>query len=162
MPYNGSSNLENGGLLLFSGRDDGVRAEGVGIVLSKNIKNSLISVTPVTERILTARLSSKQLNVSVLVAYAPTELADKVSKDNFYKTLTDTYALLPAQDIKLLMGDMNARVGRNSDAWNGVIGNHSFHSADNNNGTRLLDLCALNSLCIGGTMFQHKDIHKAT
>ena len=61
MPGTGEELLENGALLLFSGRSDGIKRQGVGIALSKRIRNSLISYTPVLERIMTARLHSKQM-----------------------------------------------------------------------------------------------------
>ena len=43
-----------------------------------------------------------------------------------------------------------------------VIGGESLHSSSNDNGTRLVDFCAANQLVIGGTLFQHRDIHKGT
>ena len=32
----------------------------------------------------------------------------------------------------------------------------------NDNGERMCDFCQLNGLVVGGTLFKHKDIHKAT
>ena len=83
-------------------------------------------------------------------------------KDDFYKELSVTQANLPAHDIKLVLGDFNARVGRDTKTWPGVIGAHSFHQSDNDNGVRTLDFCTINDLTIGGTLFQHKNIHKGT
>ena len=68
--------LENGSLFINSGRTDGYRRQGVGLVLSKAVRNSLISYTPISERIITARLHSQHINISVVVAYAPTEDAE--------------------------------------------------------------------------------------
>ena len=65
--------LENGSLFINSGRTDGYRQQGVGLVLSKAVRNSLISYMPISERIITARLHSQHINISVVVAYAPTE-----------------------------------------------------------------------------------------
>jgi len=116
----------------------------------------------VSERILCAKLHSQQINISVIVAYAPTDGADEGDKDSFYTQLADTFADLPGHDIKLLLGDFNSKVTSDYTTRRGVIGRHSLHSESSDNGIRLLDFCALNQLTIGGTLFEHKDIHKGT
>lgn len=162
MPGTGTQLLDNGSLFIHSGRIDGIRRQGVGLSLSKRIKNTLISYTPVSERIMSARLHSRQINISVIVAYAPTEDAEETVKTSFYQQLSDTYDELPGHDIKLVVGDFNARVTSDHTTRSGVIGKHSLHQVSNDNGTRLLDFCALNGLTVGGTLFQHNDIHKGT
>ena len=139
-----------------------IKRQGVGLSLSKRIKNSLISFTPTSERVLTARLHSKQINISVVVAYAPIDGADDSEKDKFYRTLADTFDELPRHDLKLLLGDFNAKVTSDRYGCEVVIGGESLHSSSNDNGTRLVDFCAANQLVIGGTLFQHRDIHKGT
>ena len=99
--------LPNGSLLVYSGRADGHKRQGVGLTLSKRIKNSLISYTPVSQRVITARLHSRHINISVVVAYAPTEGSCDSDKDEFYQQLEDTLSSLPRYDIKLLLGDFN-------------------------------------------------------
>ncbi|XP_063691186.1 uncharacterized protein LOC134823581 [Bolinopsis microptera] len=162
MPGSGTTLLDNGSLLIHSGRVDGIKRQGVGLSLSKRIRNSLISFTPTSERVITARLHSKQINISVVVAYAPTEGAEESEKDKFYRTLTDTFDGLPRHDIKLLLGDFNAKVTSGRYGSEAVIGGESLHSSSNDNGTRLVDFCATNQLVIGGTLFEHKNIHKGT
>ena len=144
--------LENGSLFLNSGRQDGVRREGVGIVLSKAVKSSLISYSPYSERIMAARLYTKHVNISVVVCYAPTNEKDDSVKEAFYNQLAGVLDRLPRQDVVFLGGDFNARVG----------GGHSLHRISNDNGQRLVDLCGVHGLSIGGTMFEHRDHHKAT
>ncbi|XP_063692787.1 uncharacterized protein LOC134824742 [Bolinopsis microptera] len=67
------------------------------------------------ERVLTARLHGKHLNISVVVAYAPTDGADDGEKDRFYNVLSDTFGELPRHDLKLLLGDFNGKVTSNLD-----------------------------------------------
>ena len=76
-----------------------LRGRGLGLSLSKRIKNSLISYTPISERIVTARLHSKHLNISVVVAYAPTDSAEDNEKDKFYGALSDTSRLMNYPDM---------------------------------------------------------------
>ena len=143
-------------------RADAIRRQGVGISLSKRIKSSLISYMPISERILTARLHSKHLNISVVVVYAPTEAASENDKNDFYQQLSSIFDELPRHDLKLLFGDLNAQVTLDGGLMSGVVGGHSLHSSSNDNGTRLLDFCVAHQLTIGGTLFEHKDIHKGT
>jgi hypothetical protein len=55
---------------------------------------------------------------------------------------------------------MNARVGNNSERWNGVT--EQGEGTSNNNGERLLKFCIMNDLIILNTKFIHKNIHKIT
>ena len=50
------------------------------------------------------------------VVYAPTEDAEICLKDSLYKESNDFQSGLPAHAIKLVLGDFNARVGRETDA----------------------------------------------
>ncbi|XP_063678489.1 uncharacterized protein LOC134814323 [Bolinopsis microptera] len=164
MPGSGTTLLDNGSLLIHSGRADGIKRQGVGIFLSKKVRNSLISYTPRSERVLTARLHSKHLNISVVVAYAPIDGADDSEKDLFitFCQTCNMFGELPLHDLKLLLNDFNGNVTSNRYGFEGVIGGESLHSSWSDNGTRRIDFCAANQLVIGGTLFQHRDIHKAT
>ena len=137
--------LENGSLFINSGRTDGYRRQGVGLVLSKAVRNSLISYTPISVRIITARLHSQHINISVVVAYAPTEDAEGGEKDEFYHQLSGVFDKLPGHDAKPLLGDFkfNARIGRDNSTWSGVINKESFHDYSNENGKRLLEFCTI-------------------
>ena len=162
IPGTGTEIMDNGSLLIYSGRADGIRRQAVGISLSKRIKNSLISYMPILERMLTARLHSKHLNISVIVVYAPTEVASKNDKNEFYQQLSSIFDELPRHNLKLLLGDLNAQVTLDGSLMSGVVGGQSLHSSSNDNGTQLLDFCVVHQLTIGGTLFEHKDIHKGT
>ena len=53
----------------------------------------------------------------------------------------------PERDMLMVMGDFNARVGNNAEAWHGTLGKFG-PSEKNENGVRLLDFCALNDLVV--------------
>ena len=65
--------LSNGAMIINCGRSDGIRRQGVGLVLSKAVKNSLISYNPISERVMSARIHTRHVIISVVVGYAPTE-----------------------------------------------------------------------------------------
>ena len=116
---------------------------------------------PISERLLYVRLNSKYTKLSILVAYAPIEHADEEDKDQFYSALQAALEDIPSHDVLLLMGNFNARVGNNNEQREETMGRHGLGDLTNN-GERLVDLCELNDLAIGGTLFAHKNIHKLT
>ncbi|KAK3709747.1 hypothetical protein RRG08_028783 [Elysia crispata] len=59
------------------------------------------------------------------------------------------------------MGDANAKVGSDNISYEEVMGKQGL-GVMNDNGERFADFCCLNDLVIGGAIFPHKDIHKAT
>jgi len=146
---------------IYSGREDQQHEAGVGLLLSKKAADALTSIDCINERLLRARFNAGVTKLSVTVGYAPTEMASVLEKDEFYKQLDNILSSIPRHDMSLLLGDLNARVGKDVTAYPNVIGRHGMGEV-NDNGQRLLDTCSTHGLVIAGTMFQHKDIHKYT
>ncbi|VDP08790.1 unnamed protein product, partial [Schistosoma margrebowiei] len=67
----------------------------------------------------------------------------------------------PRKDLIILMGDLNAKVGIDNTGYEDIMGQHGLDER-NENEERFANLCVFNKLVIGGTIFQHKRIHKAT
>ena len=67
----------------------------------------------------------------------------------------------PKRDMLLVLRDFNARVGNDVDAWRGTIGRFGPGEL-NENGVKLLDFCAFNSLVVMNTLFQHRPCHQQT
>ena len=59
------------------------------------------------------------------------------------------------------MGDFNAKVGAENTGYETCMGEEGVGNR-NDNGQRFADTCLENGLVIGGTIFQHKTIHKLT
>ena len=64
-------------------------------------------------------------------------------------------------DMFVVMGGLNAKVGNNNTNREEVMGKFGV-SVMNDNGERLCDFCSTNGLIITGAAFPHKDIHKLT
>jgi hypothetical protein len=60
-----------------------------------------------------------------------------------------------------MMGDFNAKRGDDNLGVKHVMSRYGL-SNRNENGERLIDLCVNYEIIIGGSLFPHKDIHKAT
>ena len=67
----------------------------------------------------------------------------------------------PNRDILIVMGDFNAKVGRNNASIERIMEREELGDT-NENGEELVDFCALNGLSIGGTLFPHEGVHKGT
>ena len=91
----------------------------------------------------------------------PTLKAEPAEKDRFYSDLRSLIQSTPADDKVVILGDFNARVGQDSEAWKGVLGKHGVGNC-NENGRLLLEFCAEKQFTITNTIFQHKNSLKTT
>jgi hypothetical protein len=80
-------------------------------------------------------------------------------KDSFYEELgCDQF---PRYDMKILLGDFNAKVGR-EDILKPTIGNESSHEISNDPGVRVVKFATSKNLVVKNTMFPLCSIHKYT
>ena len=76
-------------------------------------------------------------------------------KAKFYLDIEAVMQSIPFEDKIVIMGDFNARVGKDYQTWEGVISRHGY-SEENENGYLLLDFCTKNNLVITNTTFYQK------
>ena len=134
---------------------DEVRIHGVGFAVKNTLLSSITQPSGGNERILTMSLQTRSGKVNIISAYAPTLDADPEVKDRFYDELSDVVSRIPLEDEMILLGDFNARVGSDHDAWSGSLGPHGVGNV-NENGQRLLEMCSFQNLSIMNTFFQTK------
>jgi len=162
--WNGSgrTTLVSGDTIIYSGQEEGqVHMYGVALLMTPEATRALLSWEPISPRILTARFNSKGRKVTIIQCYAPTNVADSEIKDDFYEQLQSTIDKAPKRDMKILMGDLNAKVGTDNTNKETIMGRHGT-GEQNENGEMLTEFCTFNDLVIGGTLFPHKNIHKTT
>ena len=137
------------------------REHGVGFA----VKNSLLTVTepPVngSARILTIRLSTRAGRANIMSVYAPTLCSTADSKDQFYEELDVAIGNIPKTEQLYILGDFNARVGADHEAWPTCLGHHGMGKM-NENGQRLLERCCHHGLSITNTFFENKPCHKVS
>ena len=66
--------------------------------------------SPETDHICSLRIRGRFFNTTCV--HAPTEEKDEIQKDDFYEDLERMYLKVPKHDIKVMMGDFNAKVGK--------------------------------------------------
>ena len=108
-----------------------------------------------------ARFNSKGRKVAVIQCYAPINAAETEEKEAFHEQLQAVMDKLPRKELKILMGDLNAKVGADNTNRELVMGKNGV-GVQNENGELLTEFCTFNDLVIGGTVFQHRQIHKTT
>jgi endonuclease/exonuclease/phosphatase family metal-dependent hydrolase len=93
--------------------------------------------------------------------HAPTKEKDEMQNDVFCEDLEKIYMKVPKHDIKFVMWDFNAKVGKESGLAPN-IGKYSLHEETNNNGWTMTDFAITKNMAKISTLFQHKRIHKET
>ena len=161
----GQMKLATSEQLIYSGHtEDGApHTEGVAFMLSSLAQQALVGWEPVSPRIVCAQFLTrkKEIKLNVIQCYAPKNDSDEDKKDTFYQQLQNVIDSKVNKDITIVMGDFNAKIGPDNTSYEDTMGTQGFGQM-NENGERFADMCALNQLVIGGSVFPHKRIHKAT
>ena len=91
--------LTTGHTIIYSGNSyaNDIHDKGVGFMLTKKAKGSLLEWNPVSARIITARFDTKFQNTTLIQAYSPTNNATEDDKDDFYNSLQTT--IIPIRNI---------------------------------------------------------------
>ena len=134
-------------------------ALGTGFVVSKEYKESIMEFKPINERICTLRIRARLFNITLICVHTPTEETEVEVKDRFYEELENVYDGAAGQDVKMLLGDMIAKIGREK-MYKPVTGQESIHKESNNNGESLIDFAVSRNMIVSSTYFPHKRIHK--
>ncbi|KAK9709895.1 Endonuclease-reverse transcriptase [Popillia japonica] len=148
------------GYTLFNSGGENRRL-GVGFLLRNDFKDKVVDFEPVSERICRVRLRGKYRKISLLNVHAPTEDKDPIVKSEFYEELEKVLEKVPKFDIKLVLGDLNAKIGR-EDEHRKITGGNSKHMLSSENGKMLIQFALENNLKIMSTNFKHKEIHQTT
>jgi hypothetical protein len=82
-------------------------------------------------------------------------------KDSFYEELGRVLDQFPRYDMKILLGDVSVKVGREN-IFKLTIGNKSSHEISNDSGVRVVNFATSENLVVRSTMFPHRTIHKYT
>ena len=139
----------------WSGRPSGERREaGVGFAISNRLVKDLESLpTGKSVRLISLRIHiGKRRYITLISAYAPTMTNDNETKEIFYCSLESLLSEVPAADKLILLGDFNARVGKDQNAWRQTLGKFG-RGKMNSNGEMLLTKCFEHELAITNTFF---------
>lgn len=134
---------------------------GTAFLVERTVDSVVLNFIPIDERLCVLRIKGRFFNYSLINVHAPTNDASDDIKEEFYEKLREAYRKCPKHDAKIIMGDLNAKLGREEE-FRPTIGRWSLHANTNENGFRLLDFATEMGLSVVSTRFRHKNIHLAT
>ena len=149
----GRFSIGNDHTMVYSGKEDGSRRQGVGFILNRKATKALMGYNPISPRIITIRMKGHPLNLSIIQVYAPTADSSEEESELFYEQLQETIDNIPPRDMLMVTGDLNAKVGKMQQK-NLHVGAHGL-GTQNARGTTLMEFCAGNDLVITNTCFAH-------
>ena len=123
--------------VLYSEED--INRRGVALILNKQAQKALLGYNTISPRLITTRFQTQTVALTVIQVYAPNMADREEMVDEFYDQLQQTIDDTPFQDIVIVQGDLNAKVGRDWNTWKNVIG-HFGYGEMNNRGEKLLNL----------------------
>ena len=91
------------------GRRKASHTHGVSLLMKPEAMRALLSWEPVSPRILLVRYNSKGRKVTIVQCYPPTNAASAENKEEFYNQLQATIDRAPKRDMKIMIGDVNAK-----------------------------------------------------
>jgi hypothetical protein len=146
---------------LFYGKGNEDHQLGTDFSIHKRIISAVRRVEFVSDRISYIILRGCWCNIVVLNVHASCEVKSDDVKDSFYEELACVFGQFHRYDMKILLGDFNAKVC-GEDIFKLTIWNESSHEISNNNGVRVLKFATSKNLVVKSTMFPHCSIHKYT
>jgi exonuclease III len=127
-----------GDCTFFYGQGSANHQAGTDFFIFKRIVSAVSIVEFISERISYIILRGRWCNIIVLNVHAPCE--DKVYdvKDSFYEELGRVFDQFPRYDMKIILGDFNAKVGREN-IFKPTNGNDSLHEISNDSRVRVVN-----------------------
>lgn len=150
--WTGSGELENG-KMIWSGTEK-EHIHGVGMILGEKARRALIGYNPVSERVMYARFKGYPRDIDVIVAYAPTTDHSDAEVEAFYEQLEQALKVLPKKDVKIIVGDWNAKVGSDNIGLEEVMGKYGIGDR-NDRGEKLLEFAKDQRMYVANTKRQN-------
>ncbi|KAI8564245.1 hypothetical protein RHMOL_Rhmol03G0166900 [Rhododendron molle] len=129
--------IDDTGFKLYCTGKDRYR-NGVGIVVDKHLKDSVVTVTRKGDRIILVKLVIGGSIVNIISAYAPQVGLDDLAKAQFWEQMDDVVREIPFGEKLFIGGDFNGHVGGHKQGYEKVHGGFGFGDL-NEGGRRILD-----------------------
>ena len=140
---------------------------GMAFIVGHRLQPYLQSSKSIRDRVavVTFHFGKQDIPISAVIAYGPTTprcTADPKLRENFFQQLQAAVAPIPRRAVTLLMGDMNAKIGkRSNDDTYSCLGSWS-KGKRNENGEAFLNFCERSNLIITNSLFKHASRHITT
>lgn len=145
----GECNTHNG-KMYYSGNEN-EHQYGVAILVKKEIQKSVINFVPLTDRVMMIQIAAHPININIIQVYAPTAEKDENMVEEFYHQLKSVLQLVKKQELTIIMGDLNAKIGKGK--HEDIVGEYGL-GIRNDRGDRLLQFCQEEQLVVTNTYFK--------
>uniref|UniRef100_A0A914XAH1 Endonuclease/exonuclease/phosphatase domain-containing protein n=1 Tax=Plectus sambesii TaxID=2011161 RepID=A0A914XAH1_9BILA len=134
---------------------------GVGIVICDELKDKVVDVQRVSNRLMLVKLDMKEGLVNIVSAYAPQGGCSSEDKADFWQLLDGVMQSVPAQEQVLVLGDLNGHLGVARTGYERVHGGHAIGNR-NQEGEEVLAFALAYDMALTNTYFKKKDEQLAT
>ncbi|XP_064108101.1 uncharacterized protein LOC135216647 [Macrobrachium nipponense] len=150
---NKARELGEGYKMFYSGANREGR-NGVGIILSSEMKKEIIEVNRKNYRIIWVRLMVENCTVNIFSAYAPQIGCSDEEKDHFWSDLEKEMDNVPADERCLIGGDLNGHIGQNNHVISRIHGGYGYDER-NAEGERIIDFAVSKDIVLANYFFHH-------
>ena len=136
--------------ILYSGGD--YHHRGVGIVMDLECSKALKGFWCINDKVIVVKISGKPFDIGIIQCYAPTADKNMDEIESFYEDVEKAMKQLKTQDVKITMGDFNAKVGR--ERVDNTVGPFGIGEM-NEKGEKLVEWCTEQNFNIMNTWFKN-------
>ena len=134
----------------FSGGDH--HTNGTGLLLKKTVARSVIGFWPLSDRVMMIKIQATPFNINLIQTYMPTSEHQDEEVECIYEEIEKCLKYTKKNEIVLVQGDFNAKVGNNSmSKW---VGKYAL-GVQNERGEQLIDFAEKHQMVITNTWYQH-------
>nr|XP_009619302.1 craniofacial development protein 2-like [Nicotiana tomentosiformis] len=134
---------------------------GVGILVDGELRESMVEVRRVNDRLMTIKLVVGEFTLNIVSAYAPHAGLDEEVIQQFWEGLDEIVRQVPPTERLFIEGDFNGHIGSTTRGYGEVHGGFGFGER-NGGGTSLLDFAKAFGLVIANSSFPKRDEHLVT
>ncbi|XP_067124356.1 craniofacial development protein 2-like [Centruroides vittatus] len=129
---------------------------GTAFCVHRTIVNSITKFQSPSGRLSLLTIKCANKSYTLINCHAPINEDNRKNPtkvEQFWEQLEDEISKIPRENVKILMGDFNAQIGKEKSVWN-IVGKYPAHKRTNQNGLRLIELCKAFNLKLMSTNFK--------
>ncbi|XP_019263459.1 PREDICTED: uncharacterized protein LOC109241200 [Nicotiana attenuata] len=134
---------------------------GVGILVDRELRESVVEVRRVNDRLMAIKLVVRGSTLNVVSAHAPQAGLVEEVKRSFWEGLDEVVQGIPSTEKLFIGGDFNGHIGSSAGGYGEVHGGFGFRDR-NVGGTSLLDFARDFELVIANSSFPKREEHLVT
>ena len=120
--------------------------------MRRDLAESVVGCWQVSKRVILIKIAAKPVGLNIMQVYAPTSDYGPNDVDEFYEQLESVRRQCKAEEVTVLMGDLNAKVGQGHSG--SVVGDFGLGTR-NERGDKWVEWCESWDQVVMKTWFRH-------